>query len=665
MQRIAMEQLKKWEAKKRRKPLIIRGARQVGKAWLIKEFGTIAYERALTEPYALQQLKQRIDLDGDHMDKYSILKHHFGHTKFRQGQEELIDAILSGRDALGIMPTGGGKSLCYQIPALLLPGVTLVISPLISLMKDQVTALKKAGISAGFINSSLSAEQLRLVYSRAQKGEYKLLYVAPERLGAEGFSALIQAIPVSLVAVDEAHCISQWGQDFRPSYLKISDFIASLPYRPVVTAFTATATIEVRQDIIRLLKLKDPVCHVTGFDRPNLFFDVRCPKNKMSALLGLIQSRKDKTGIIYGATRASVERICKVLCDKGISATRYHAGLEESERRMNQDDFQFDRKSVMVATNAFGMGIDKSNVNYVIHYNMPKSLEAYYQEAGRAGRDGEPADCILLYSAGDVETAKFLIKNGGNEHLDEEEQTLVRQRDYERLKMMIGYCKTTKCLRGYILDYFGQKHGEACGNCGNCKGNYQIKDITIPAQMILSCVLRVKEHLGHYVGKTLIIQTLRGSKEQRVLELGFNTLSTYGLMNELPSEQVRTFIDFLESEECLQTNSLHFTLEPTKSASAVLFGGKKVSMPVRIDHSSNSLEKGRHKKALTSVSGKAEDLFSTLKAVRTRIAQEENIPAYVVFSNATLTDMAAKAPPHDGGISGGFRCRRGQSRTVW
>lgn len=578
------------------------------------------------------------------MDKYAILKHYFGHTKFRQGQEELIDAILSGRDALGIMPTGGGKSLCYQIPALLLPGVTLVISPLISLMKDQVTALKKAGISAGFINSSLSAEQLRLVYSRAQKGEYKLLYVAPERLGAEGFSALIQAIPVSLVAVDEAHCISQWGQDFRPSYLKISDFIASLPYRPVVTAFTATATIEVRQDIIRLLKLKDPVCHVTGFDRPNLFFDIRCPKNKMSALLGLIQSRKDKTGIVYCATRASVERICKVLCDKGISATRYHAGLEESERRMNQDDFQFDRKSVMVATNAFGMGIDKSNVNYVIHYNMPKSLEAYYQEAGRAGRDGEPADCILLYSAGDVETAKFLIKNGGNEHLDEEEQALVRQRDYERLKMMIGYCKTTKCLRGYILDYFGQKHGEACGNCGNCKGNYQIKDITIPAQMILSCVLRAKEHLGHYVGKTLIIQTLRGSKDQRVLELGLNTLSTYGLMNELSSEQVRTFIDFLESEEYLQTNSLHFTLEPTKSTSAVLFGGKKVSMPVRIDHSSNSSEKGRHKKALTSVSGKAEDLFSTLKAVRTRIAQEENVPAYVVFSNATLTDMAAKAP---------------------
>lgn len=578
------------------------------------------------------------------MDKYSILKHYFGHTNFRQGQEELIDAILSGRDALGIMPTGGGKSLCYQIPALLLPGVALVISPLISLMKDQVTALKKTGISAAFINSSLSAKQLRLVYNRAQKGEYKLLYIAPERLDAERFSVLTQAIPVSLVAVDEAHCISQWGQDFRPSYLKISDFIASLPHRPVVTAFTATATIEVQYDIIRLLKLNDPVCHVTGFDRPNLFFDVRCPKNKMSALLDLIQEHKSQTGIIYCATRASVERICKVLCDKGISATRYHAGLEESERRTNQDDFQFDRKSVMVATSAFGMGIDKSNVNFVVHYNMPKSLEAYYQEAGRAGRDGEPADCILFFSAGDIETAKFFIKNGGNEDLNEDEQALVRQHDYERLKAMVGYCKTSKCLRGYILDYFGQKHGEACGNCGNCNGNYQIKDITIPAQMILSCVRRVKEHLGYYVGKTLIIQTLRGSKDQRLLDLGLNTLSTYGLMNQFSSEQVRSLIDFLELEEYLQTNSLHFTLEPTKSASAILFGDKKVSMPVRIDPISNVSERCLHKKAFISVSGESEDLFLALKAVRAQIAQEEKVPAYVVFSNATLTDMAAKAP---------------------
>lgn len=578
------------------------------------------------------------------MDKYTILKRCFGHAGFRQGQEELIDAVLSGRDALGIMPTGGGKSLCYQVPALLLPGVTLVISPLISLMKDQVTALKKAGIPAGFLNSSLSAEQLRLVYGRARKGEYKLLYIAPERLGTEGFSALTQAIPVSLVAVDEAHCISQWGQDFRPSYLKISEFLAALPRRPVVAALTATATAEVRQDIIRLLGLKDPLCRVTGFDRPNLFFDVQRPRNKMSALLGLLQSRRDKTGIVYCATRASVERICKALCDRGIAATRYHAGLEEAERRQNQDDFTFDRKSVMVATNAFGMGIDKSNVNYVIHYNMPKSLEAYYQEAGRAGRDGESADCILLYSAGDVETAKFLIENGSSGELGEAEQALVRQRDYERLNTMAGYCKTTGCLRGYILDYFGQPHSEACGSCGNCLGNYQNEDITVSAQMLLSCVLRVRERLGYYVGKTLIIQTLRGSRDQRVLELGLDTLSTYGLMKALSAEQVRTYIDYLESEGYLRTNSSHFTLEPGESASAVLFGGRQVLMPVRTDRSPTGPEKSRRGKVRPAPAEGSEDLFSALKAVRTRIAQEENVPAYLVFSNATLTDMAAKAP---------------------
>ena len=578
------------------------------------------------------------------MDKYEALKHYFGHSRFRQGQEELIDAVLSGRDALGIMPTGGGKSMCYQIPALLLPGITLVISPLISLMKDQVAALKNAGISAAYINTSLTAEQLRLVYRRAREGEYKLLYVAPERLDTDGFSSLMQTVTVSLVAVDEAHCISQWGQDFRPSYRSIPDFVASLPQRPPLTALTATATAEVQQDIVRLLRLRDPVRCVTGFDRPNLFFDVQHPKNKMTALLALLQTRRDKTGIVYCATRAAAERVCETLCSRGIAAARYHAGMEDGDRRASQDDFQFDRKNVIVATNAFGMGIDKSNVNFVIHYNMPKSLEAYYQEAGRAGRDGEAADCILLYSAGDVETAKFLIQNSGEEFSDEERDAL-RRRDYERLKIMTGYCKTTRCLRGFILDYFGQPHGETCGNCGNCRRTYQLEDITIPAQMILSCVVRVREALGYYVGKTLIVQMLHGSRDQRVLQLGLDKLSTYGLMQRLSAEKVLAFLDHLEEEGYLHTNARHFTLEPGAAVNAVLFGGEKVSMPVRVEPAVMGTEKKRRRKDALAISPTgADDLFSALKAERTRLAAAEGVPAYVVFSNATLADMAAKAP---------------------
>ena len=482
------------------------------------------------------------------MDQYEILKHYFGYDRFRPGQERLIGAILSGRDVLGIMPTGGGKSLCYQVPALMLPGITLVVSPLISLMKDQVTALRKAGVDAAYLNSTLSPDQIRLVYRRAYQGAYKLLYIAPERLSGEGFAALTQEMPVSLVAVDEAHCISQWGQDFRPSYLKISEFLHTLPRRPVVAAFTATATAQVRDDIAQRLELENPLCEVTGFDRPNLFLDVRSPQRKLPALLELVQERRGKSGIIYCATRSGVEKVCAALCQRGIPATRYHAGLDEEERQANQDDFQFDRRPVMVATNAFGMGIDKSNVSYVIHYNMPKSLEAYYQEAGRAGRDGEPADCILLYSAGDITTAKFLLENSGNVELDEEEQEQVRRQDQARLQAMIGYCRTSGCLRGRLLDYFGQAHGPACGNCGNCRGEYQLQDITVPAQMILSCVHRVKSRLGYYVGKTLLVQVLRGSRTQRVAGLGLDQLSTYGLMSRLPAEQVRTLMDFLEAE---------------------------------------------------------------------------------------------------------------------
>ena len=591
------------------------------------------------------------------MDQYEALKYYFGHSQFRQGQEALINAILSGRDVLGIMPTGGGKSLCYQIPALVLEGVTVVISPLISLMKDQVAALSEAGIQAAYLNSTLTPQQMQLVYQRTREGAYQLLYVAPERLDTAEFSALVEQISVPLVAVDEAHCISQWGQDFRPSYLNIAAFVQRLPRRPVVAAFTATATGEVQADIVRLLELREPLHMVTGFDRPNLFFDVRRPKQKTPVLLRLIQERQDKSGIVYCATRSAVERLCKSLCAKGIAATRYHAGLDEEERRQNQDDFQFDRKTVMVATNAFGMGIDKSNVGFVIHYHMPKSLEAYYQEAGRAGRDGESADCILLYSNGDVETAKYLIENSGNDLLTQEEQDDIRQRDYDRLNAMVGYCKTTRCYRSYILSYFGQNAPTSCGNCGNCKGDYESQDITVHAQMILSCILRIRQRTGYYVGKTLVTQTLQGSKNRRVLDMGLDELSTYGLLPKTSAREIRDEIEFLEQEGYLRTNPEHQTLEPSKSASAILFEGKKVSMPVRIDRIEEETGDGRKgpKKAAGALPEEAKGLYNVLKALRMKLAQEQDVPAYIVFSNATLTDMAVKAPrtmPEFLGVSG-------------
>ena len=591
------------------------------------------------------------------MDQYEALKYYFGHSRFRQGQEALINAILSGRDVLGIMPTGGGKSLCYQIPALVLEGVTVVISPLISLMKDQVAALSEAGIQAAYLNSTLTPQQMQLVYQRTREGAYQLLYVAPERLDTAEFSALVEQISVPLVAVDEAHCISQWGQDFRPSYLNIAAFVQRLPRRPVVAAFTATATGEVQADIVRLLELREPLRMVTGFDRPNLFFDVRRPKQKTPVLLRLIQERQDKSGIVYCATRSAVERLCKSLCAKGIAATQYHAGLDEEERRQNQDDFQFDRKTVMVATNAFGMGIDKSNVGFVIHYHMPKSLEAYYQEAGRAGRDGESADCILLYSNGDVETAKYLIENSGNDLLTQEEQDDIRQRDYDRLNAMVGYCKTTRCYRSYILSYFGQNAPTSCGNCGNCKGDYESQDITVHAQMLLSCILRIRQRMGYYVGKTLVIQTLQGSKNRRVLDMGLDELSTYGLLPKTSAREIRDEIEFLEQEGYLRTNPEHQTLEPSKSASAILFEGKKVSMPVRIDRIEEETGDGRKgpKKAAGALSEEAKGLYNVLKALRMKLAQEQDVPAYIVFSNATLTDMAVKAPrtmPEFLGVSG-------------
>lgn len=578
------------------------------------------------------------------MDKTGVLKQYFGHEHFKEGQEQIIDSILSGRDALAIMPTGGGKSLCYQVPALLFDGLTLVISPLISLMTDQVMALRDAGVPAAFINSSLSEAQLKTVYSRMRERAYKIIYVAPERLTGEGFLAQMQSLSPEFVAVDEAHCVSQWGQDFRPSYLKIADFIARLKSRPVVAAFTATATKKVREDIVEFLKLERPHCVITGFDRPNLFFDVLKPKNKLTVLKTLVAERRDKSGVIYCATRARVEELCASLNEMGIPATRYHAGLADSERQRNQEDFQYDRRPVMVATNAFGMGIDKSNISFVIHYNMPKNLEAYYQEAGRAGRDGERAECILLYSPGDISTAKYMIENGSvNDELSEDERWQLMQEDYRRLDDMVKYCKTSSCLREYILNYFGQKSPASCGNCGSCVGEYSQENITVYAQMILSCIKRVRDYLGYSVGASLITRVLHGAGDKRVRELRLDRLSTYALMKDVPRAKINEYVDFLESEGYLRTNQTHRALELTEKSQEVLFDGDRVEMSVKRSAPEPKAVKTRQSRERASPEAPSE-LLESLKALRYRIAQEEGVPAYIVFSNSTLADMAARQP---------------------
>ena len=482
------------------------------------------------------------------MDKYQVLKETFGYTTFRQGQERLVDSTLSGRDVLGIMPTGAGKSICFQVPALLFPGITIVVSPLISLMKDQVSALNAAGIHAAYINSSLTEGQFRKAMEFARQGRYKIIYAAPERLMTESFLALAQEVPISMVAVDEAHCISQWGQDFRPSYLKIVDFIQQLPMRPVLAAYTATATKAVKEDILCILGLKNPDVLVTGYDRKNLYFAVEKPKNKTEALLEYLRRNSEKSGIIYCNTRKTVEEVHQELVQAGYPVVRYHAGLSEEEKKQNQEDFIYDAAPIMVATNAFGMGIDKSNVRFVIHYNMPKDIESYYQEAGRAGRDGEPGECILYYGGQDVKMNEFLIEQQvSNEELGREEQEVIRERNYERLRKMTFYCFTNECLRDYILRYFGEYGGNYCGNCRNCLTEFQDVDVTEEAAGILNMTLSS----GQRYGIQAVIDAAHGSDSAKVRQFRLQENPYYGVLKDRTIVRLRQILNDLLVKEYL------------------------------------------------------------------------------------------------------------------
>ena len=577
------------------------------------------------------------------MDKYQVLKETFGYTTFRQGQERLVDSTLSGRDVLGIMPTGSGKSICFQVPALLFPGITIVVSPLISLMKDQVSALNAAGIHAAYINSSLTEGQFRKAMEFARQGRYKIIYAAPARLMTESFLALAQEVPISMVAVDEAHCISQWGQDFRPSYLKIVDFIQQLPMRPVLAAYTATATKAVKEDILCILGLKNPDVLVTGYDRKNLYFAVEKPKNKTEALLEYLRRNSEKSGIIYCNTRKTVEEVHQELVQAGYPVVRYHAGLSEEEKKQNQEDFIYDAAPIMVATNAFGMGIDKSNVRFVIHYNMPKDIESYYQEAGRAGRDGEPGECILYYGGQDVKMNEFLIEQQvSNEELGREEQEVIRERNYERLRKMTFYCFTNECLRDYILRYFGEYGGNYCGNCRNCLTEFQDVDVTEEAAGILNMTLSS----GQRYGIQAVIDAVHGSDSAKVRQFRLQENPYYGVLKDRTIVRLRQILnDLLVKEYLWLTPGDYPVLKLGEKGREFLQEKDSAQVFLKLPKEQEKAEtkqKAQKKRAVEDV--KYPELFEILRQYRYQMAQKAHIPPYIIFSDKTLREMSTYLP---------------------